>query len=109
MDTDCPTPTGLGATAMYANVGIFHAGVCALTFGTTIIAAPIEIIKNKAIAIATVLFLAICIFLFSFKFVVLHITEFIYKFMYTFETRYVDAPMPIKTAIYDQKKANMGV
>jgi hypothetical protein len=52
-----PTPTGLGAALMKANVGMFHAGVCALAFGTSRVEAPIEIVKNIAIAIAVVLFL----------------------------------------------------
>jgi hypothetical protein len=48
---------------MKANAGIFHAGVCALALGTSIIEAAIEIIKNKAIAIAAPLFLDNCTFL----------------------------------------------
>jgi hypothetical protein len=60
-----PTPAGLGETLMKAYVGMFNAGECALAFGISIVEADIESIKNIAIAIAAVLFLAICIFLFS--------------------------------------------
>jgi hypothetical protein len=43
---------------------MFHAGVCALALGNSIIEADIESIKNIAITIVTILFLAICIFIF---------------------------------------------
>jgi hypothetical protein len=68
-----PTPTGLGAALMKANVGMFHAGVCALAFGTSRVEAPIEIVKNIAIAIAVVLFLVKFMYFSSF-FLCLHDT-----------------------------------
>jgi hypothetical protein len=47
---------------MYANVGICHAGTCALADGTSASEAVIEIIKSTEIAIANVLFLLNCIY-----------------------------------------------
>jgi hypothetical protein len=44
---------------------MIHGGVCALAVGNGTIAAVIESIKNKAVAIAAVLCLAVSIFLFS--------------------------------------------
>jgi hypothetical protein len=48
---------------MWANVGICHAGACALVVGRTN-SANIEVVKIKVIKIANVLFFSFCIFLF---------------------------------------------
>jgi hypothetical protein len=45
------TPTGFGPAAMYAYVGIFHGGVCALAVGT-VDNIPADSIKIKMVAIA---------------------------------------------------------
>jgi hypothetical protein len=63
--TVCPTPIGLGETLQKLNVGICHAGVCALAVGTSIIEADIESIKNKAIEIVAILFLANFMYFYS--------------------------------------------
>jgi hypothetical protein len=55
----------LGATAIYALSVIVHGGECALVVGISIIEAAIESIKNIAIAIAAVLFLANFMFFYS--------------------------------------------
>jgi hypothetical protein len=54
---------------MWANVGICHAGECALVVGRTNIA-NIEVVKSKAIIIANVLFFSFCIFSFPQNFAV---------------------------------------
>jgi hypothetical protein len=46
-------------------VAICHGGVCALAVGTSIIEADIESVKNIAIAIAIVLFLANFMYFYS--------------------------------------------
>jgi hypothetical protein len=45
---------------------MFHEGVCAFAAGSSIVDAPIEMIKNIAIAIAVV-FLEVCMIFFSFS------------------------------------------
>jgi hypothetical protein len=50
---------------MYANVGMFHGGVCAFAAGVSIVDAPIEIVRKIASAIAIV-FLDVCMLFFSF-------------------------------------------
>jgi hypothetical protein len=63
-----PSPQGLGVAVTYINVGMVHAGVCALAAGKVMSVAVIVNTRintrNKAIAVAIVLFLAIFIFLF---------------------------------------------
>jgi cbb3-type cytochrome oxidase subunit 3 len=60
----CPTPIGFGETLQKEYVGMLNGGDCALAFGISIIEAVIESVKNIAIIIAAILFLAIFILFF---------------------------------------------
>jgi hypothetical protein len=62
----CPTPIGFGETLQKEYVGMLNGGDCALAFGISIIEAVIESVKNIAIVIAAILFLAIFILFFPF-------------------------------------------
>ena len=64
--TCCPTPIGLGDTMQKGYIGIFNGGVCALTSGSNVVDALIEIAKSIMIEIAVVLFLFVFIFVLSF-------------------------------------------
>jgi hypothetical protein len=50
--TVCPKPIGLGETLQKEYVAIDHFGLCALAGDTSVIEAPIEIVKIAAIIIA---------------------------------------------------------
>ncbi len=56
-----PTPTGLGAAVIFAYVGMFQGGVCALMFCTNIVDADIDNTRTNAITMDS--FLPYCIFI----------------------------------------------
>jgi hypothetical protein len=71
--SDEPSPQGLGVAVTYINVGMVHAGVCALVAGKVMSVAVIVNIRNKAIAAAVVLLLENCILFSSPLFYSFHI------------------------------------